>query len=434
MRKKVFLIISVLLLAIFAGCSKNEKVKVYDNTEDTSAEHSEEMFAGMVKEINLQDNQILFVDCITGDEIQLIYHGGVDLCSKSGEMISVESVMPGDIFDVGYYADTTKIVSMHTSPKYKVMNSVNKLIVDKDRKTARYSATTCKISENILAFDGDIVMDVSEINTEDLVTLCFYGDVLMGVRVEVGHGYVRLVNHETYIGGMVEIGYDVIVPVTEDMLVAVREGEYTLRINKGGYSDSKTVKVKKGEETEVNIADIAIPTGTVIFDIDPIETDIYVNGNKLEGYSYSNLYGAYNLKLEAEGYKSFYGSFNIKDPAKTIKLKLNPAESTEETTEEEQTTEAGTSTTEATSQTTEEGGVTESTITVKAPVGAGVYVDGDYVGIAPVTFPKKVGTHTIILYQSGYLIKSYTVYSSDDGKDQEFEYPALTSLSSVITE
>ena len=76
--------------------------------------------------------------------------------------------------------------------------------------------------------------------------------------------------------------------------------------------------------------------------------------------------------------------------------------------------------------------MTDNIITIKTPVGASVYVDGDYVGIAPVSFTKVVGAHTITLYKSGYLIKSYTIQATNDGKDDEYSFADLTSLLDLV--
>lgn len=64
-------------------------------------------------------------------------------------------------------------------------------------------------------------------------------------------------------------------------------------------------------------------------------------------------------------------------------------------------------------------------IHVEAPVGAAVYFDGEYVGVAPVSFQKVSGEHTIIFRQNGYETKSYTVTISASKTDSHYSYPAL---------
>lgn len=188
-----------------------------------------------------------------------------------------------------------------------------------------------------------------------------------------------------------------------------------------------------------------MPTGTVTINVTPADAKVYINGKLDEDHVYYNLYGNYSLRVEAEGYNTFRGSFKISEPVKTYNIKLKKADdnkddTTEDTESTDDTTEAP-GTTDDSSTTTEDkkkpdsstdDKKTDNVISVKTPEGVGVYLDGEYVGTAPVSFPKTVGTHTITLYKSGYLIKSYTIQANDDGKDDEYNFSALTSVLDTI--
>lgn len=452
MRKNLIMLTILCVFLFLTGCNSTGDVKVYEDTEEVVITHVEEERTAVVTGIDLEANMISFIDCMTGETFRLIYHGGVSVLNTYGRDIGIGGIANGSVVDVLYYSDTEKIVNITINDKATVLKGITKFSADTDTMTAKYKGTSCTLWEHVVAYDGDTLLDVKEINTEDQVTLSFYGGELVSVVLELGHGYVRLANQDTYVGGMVEIGYDVIVPVTSDMLVAVREGKYTLRIYNGNYSDSKPVEVIKGKEVTVDLTDIAVPTGTVTFNITPAEATLYVDGDVQSSHSYTNLYGTYGIRVTCEGYDTFNGSFKISKAVNTFDIELNVDEDAEEDTEEattEETTETTQETTEASSASTTEGQSEESTtekegteaqnttgntITVKGPVGAGVYVDGDYVGLAPITFPKVVGTHTITLYKTGYLIKSYTITAADNGENDEHTFPELTSVFDALEE
>ena len=454
MRKNIFLVLLVTLMLALSACGNKGKVKVYENTEDVAVTHTEATMTAVVTKKDFENNIFSFVECVSGEEYEIAYHGGVNVYNIYGDAVDIKEVYNGSVVDVVYYSDTMKLVSLTFNDSVTTLKAVNKFSADPENNLARYKGTTCDMSDYVVAYDKDVPIDIREVNTEDQVTLNIYRNKLVSVVVELGHGYVRLKNHDTYIGGFVEIGYDVIVPVTEDMLITVREGEYTLRITKNGYSQSKDVKVYKGQETQVDLTSIAIPTGTVIFNITPADATLYVSGNSQGSHSYTNVYGTYGIKIVADGYKTFRGSVEISDSVKTYNIKLvkladEEEDTTEETTEEttDTTTEA---TTEATTQseddtqsedssdttseeiTTEANEPTDNIITINEPVNVDVYVDGEYVGVAPISFPKTVGSHTITLYKSGYLIKSYTIYASNNGKDDEYSFDELISLYDAI--
>lgn len=442
----------VLMLAfVLTGCGqKNNDIKVYENTEEVSVRHEETSMTAIITSMDMENNQMHFVSVLDGTDITLQYHGGVRVSDTKGTDIGIDSVVCGNVVDIVYYADTEKLVSIAKNAKVKTYTQVKKFLYRQDQHTASCNGTSYKVSDYAQVFDGNQVLSLADVNTEDEVTLSVWNGNLVSVVIMKGHGYVRLLNQGTYVGGFVEIGKDVIVPVTVDMLVAVGEGDYTLRINKNGYSGEKSIRVTKDRELNVDISDIAIPSGTVTFAVTPEDAGevIKVDGEIIANRTYTGLYGDHELSITAEGYDSFRGSFKITDTMKNLHVTLQQEtteESTEETTEattqEAQTTTSGQTTqaTEATqnpqttSATTQSGQTTESAeqgnkITIKKPEGVGVYFDGDYVGIAPVSIKKTAGTHTITLYKAGYLIKSYTIQAEDDGKDDEYSYADLISV------
>lgn len=66
-------------------------------------------------------------------------------------------------------------------------------------------------------------------------------------------------------------------------------------------------------------------------------------------------------------------------------------------------------------------------IFVNAPVGAELYLDGDYVGIIPTVFSRSEGKYMVTLAKSGYETKSYTI-SIDSGSDNStYTFPDLVA-------
>ena len=454
----------ILLFAVFAcalcGCGQDNSgnIIIYNDTEEEAAVREELSAVCVITEMNLEEGYIRVNDCMDDSERVLLYHGGVEVKDRYGKEIAISGIGCGSIVDISYYSDTEKIVSIALDGKASVLKNITKFAANPDDEKASYKGTTVKLSPVAAAYDGDRKLKINEVSTEDEVTLNIYNNKLYSVVITKGHGYVRLKNQDTYVGGMVEIGYGVIVPVTGDMLLTVQEGEYTLRISKDGYSDTKEVKVKRDREVSVDLKAIAVPSGTVTINIDEEIKDahILVNDTEVFGNIFTGQYGKYDLKIKAEGYRSFHGSFRINEPSKeyTFSLKkLEDSTTTEEpstatptdarstsTTKSDKTTKEAEKTTETTEATTaddhvdstetivNEGKVTENKLEINVTDGADVYIDGDYVGSAPVKTDKVVGNHTVTLYKSGYIIKSYNILSLDDGKDQSMSYPALTKL------
>ena len=432
------------------GCGKKIVAPTYDDEMDPVNEVA--MFA-IVTNLDEVNGKITLRAVNYATEITLSYNGGVDVKDKYDSILSMTQVELGSIVDIVYDSNRDKLISLHMSKAEKVqkIEAVSGVIVDNVKQTVMINGTTYQMNDNTSAFSDNAEIEVNEICWEDQITVWLYNDIICSMYVELGHGYVRLSDYASYVGGMVEIGYDVIVPVTEDMLLTVREGEYTLRIAKGDDVGTKTVEVIKNQEIDVSLADIAIEPkqmGSVLFKVTPSDAAVYIDGTRIntEG-AVDLLYGKHNIYITAEGYDSYSASFNVNFAYKIKEYKLTSKDAQTEknsssTTEKKnttKTTEDGTTTETATTQSdttktpnTDTGKKTNNKITVSTPSGASVYFDGEYIGIAPISFTKVTGSHIITLSKAGYLSKSYSVTFTDDGKDSDLKYDALVSISSLI--
>ena len=469
----LWMLLMCLLFAV-TGCG-NTMVEP-EITEEAEAVVETDLFA-MVCRVD-EVNQKITLRSVTYDtEVILNYTGGVDVRDKFGDIMSIKQVTPGSIVDVVYDADRNKLLSLYLSGTEKVqkLEHVSGVLVDNVKGTVQVNGTTYQMSQSISAFSNRSEIGINEICSEDQVTVWLYNDLVCSMYVELGHGYVRLSDYASYIGGMVEIGYDVIVPVTEDMLLTVREGVYTLRIAKNADVGTKKVEVIKDQEVNISLADLAIEPkqmGSVLFRVTPAEAVVCIDGRKVNTEGAVDLvYGKHRIDITADGYDSYSASFNvnyaykIKDYALSQSAstpKESPADSTagtrsdmktknttetatevaENTTEEnaaKQNTTGENAADEKTSQTSDTKDVTavdenktDNKVTVTAPIGVNVYFDGEYLGIAPISFTKVTGSHIITLSLSGCLSKSYAVTFSDDGKDSELQYDELISISGLL--
>lgn len=459
-KNKGMILVFVCLFLLAAGCGKRIEAPTYDDTVDPADEV--EIFA-IVTNIDEVNGKITLRAVNYSTEVTLSYNGGTDVKDKYGNVLSMAQMELGCVVDAVYDSNRDKLLSLYVSKNEKVqkMEAVSGVIVDNLEKTVRINGTTYQMKDNTSAFSDNNEIGVDEICSEDQITLWLYNDIICSMYVELGHGYIKLSDYASYIGGMVEIGYDVIVPVTEDMLLTVREGKYTLRIAKGDDVGTKTVEVIKNQEINISLADIAIEPkqiGSVLFSVTPGDATVYVDGKKINTEGAVDLvYGKHSIYITAEGYNSYSASFNVNYAYKIKKYTLTEEGATTEagnsSSSAEKSTVAGTTTATSeggtTATDTSEGETTEKTttqktpntdtgektdnkVTITTPSGASVYFDGEYVGIAPISFTKITGSHIITFSKTGYLSKSYTVTFADDGKDSELKYEDLISISSLL--
>nr|MCR5033704.1 PEGA domain-containing protein [Lachnospiraceae bacterium] len=244
------------------------------------------------------------------------------------------------------------------------------------------------------------------------------------------HGYLSLKNDEYFIGGWIEIGSSLIQKITKDMVISVPEGTHTVSITNGKNGGTKQILIRSGESLELDIGDLKgeeTVKGTVIFTVEPAGASLYIDGNKVD-YSLpvSLEYGIHQMICRAPGYVTITQYIRVDQANVGISVELE-----EELTEETDTTATETSGNDKTPVSSNDTTASaDFKVTVEAPTGAEVYVDGNYVGISPISFKKVAGSHTITLRQTGYVSRNYTIQIDSEAKDVSYSFPAMSTVSS----
>ena len=217
------------------------------------------------------------------------------------------------------------------------------------------------MDSNVKAFSEGELIDISQIIHQDVLTFRGKGSSIMSIVVDQGHGYLKLENDDAVVGGWIEVGQTLISQIAPDMLFVVPEGNYMVRFSGTGIEEFREVSIERNKETLLDLGDIEIPQPEK---------------------------GLVTIEVTPESAQVFVDE---------NKVSGNSLSNKEET----------------------------ANITISAPVDAEVYQDNLYMGIAPVTYTKSAGSHTITLRKQGYITKSYNIEVPDDGKDVTYAFPEL---------
>lgn len=439
--KYIKLIFGALLLAVLAtGCQQTtpppatEEYDPYARTDEQTV---------VIQKLDLGAGTMSFVSVNDGKQYDLLYNNGVDVRNKYGEVMSGTLLAAGQIVDIVYNTDNSKLLEIAINSEAWEVREISGFEFDKANQQATVLNQVYQYTSDLVIISGDKLIGVNEVCKEDQLTARGYGGKLCSLTVDLGHGYVKLENYETYIGGMIEIGYDVIVPVTEDMLLTVREGTYKLKITKGEHSGYKNVVVIRDEEATVSLMELQIapdPIGSLFFDVTPAEAKVMIDGETIDKAETIELtYGRHQIRVSAEGYETKEGYITVDSAYKIFTIELSrtgeeDSGSTSATIESGTTTEQGgsTATTEDSKNNTTESQDTGNTVTIEKPLGAYCYVDGDYKGTVPCTFDKVAGSHVVTFSMTGCLVKSYTIQCLDNGKDDKYSFDDLQTYESVL--
>lgn len=344
--------------------------------------------------------------------------GTSTLYDKHGAAVSLDQMNPGDIVEVTFLKEIKRLNSMQLCSEAWENDLVSRYEIDWKRNTITIGKDIYQFSEDTLFLSQGKEIEQMDLNAVDVLGFQGIGSNVLSVVVEKGHGYLRLENDTKFIGGFIEVGQSLITKIKEDMLLTVPEGTYQVLFSTDGGEGSKSVTIARNQEVVLDIGDLEVEEakfGTVIFTISPSTATLYIDGNKVDtSVPISLEYGIHQLIARADGYNTITNYLKVGQVTTGIDIELDKMD-----TEKEEKITA------------------KYKVYIDAPEDVEVYLDGNYVGVSPVSFAKEAGTHNLTLRKEGYETRSYTIVVDDEEKDVSFSFGDLVisttwSLESLI--
>lgn len=421
-------IIITLFAVVFTSCSTIRRTRTGGKNVAVSPEPDTQTITGIViqndtetKRLQIRELESDVISTLTYDAASLIQDKYKE--ERYGEEVSV-----GMILQANYQGDNAKLVSAEVPADVWEYQGVQKFSFSSDENMLRVAGSKYQYSGMTFFSADDIEIEPMEFTSEDVVTIRGIGIHVYSVVQTAGHGYIRLANHDSFIGGIAELDNSMFVPVSENTLITAPEGTYRLTLVKKGASATKTVKVEKNKEVTVDFSDyqevVTQNISEVTFDIKPEGAELYLNGTAVDYSTPITLtYGKYNITVALTGYETYTGVLELAKPTVPIRIELTGKKASSKSTPKP-------SATPSSDNTNDDDKVTKKidsnhTITVSAPEGAEVYLDNVYKGMAPCSFTKVIGSQTITLSDTGYVTKSYPVDILDDDKNVKLSFADL---------
>lgn len=458
----------------YFGNSSQEVSQVMKKSDDNS-----KLF-GVVKKIDTDKKLIIIFDINSLKDVVLNYTEGSRIYDKFGQEMSIDQNLIGTIVDSGYNKDDNKLVKLQISKKAWEYKDAYNLNINKSGFFMKVADLKYKYTDDIMVFDNTSLVSVDNLAEQDVLTLWGYQETVWSVIVNKGHGTVKIKDYGNFLGGNIAIGYEDMQQITKDTSIVVREGNFNLSVENGDFVASKNITVKRNKETKVSLDNMGIEgikMGKLTFDISPFGADLFIDGVLI---SYANpiklAYGSHKIKVSLDGYTTYEQYINVDEAGKTMKIILPKVDSSSNTastnnsntsnspnttsptnTPSNQNTADASSTSDISnpsnassadnnSQTTNSSNSSDTVdsadtsskkdtdnssidknhkIYIQNPIGASVYLDGEYMGTSPGNFKKYIGSHVLTFIKNGYITKSYTVEVKNDGKDIYFSLPSL---------
>jgi hypothetical protein len=390
------------------------------------------------------------------------YSGGTNITDKYGQQMSISQIPDGTMLEVFHKPGKLKLTDIRISTKAWEYVGVNNLSIDRSARVMKIASRKYRYTDDIIIFNEDERIPVTDLAEQDELTIWGYDQTIWSVMVTRGHGTVRLVDYDKFIGDFITIGYEAIQQIVKDMVITVREGNFNLTVENAKYTATKNITVKRNQETVVSLSDLGpddAKVGRITFEISPFGADLYIDGELMSYASPIELdYGDHNIEVSLGGYTTYTGILKVASAGKTVHIDLPERSSKNTVTVSESNNNTGTKDTsdnqdslnddpdhtgeaevsdDIDTPTNIDIGETENIsnddfdedtdhkIYIQNPVGASVYLNGEYMGKSPGSFKKLIGKHVLTFIREGYETMSYTVEVKDDHLDTYFNMPDL---------
>lgn len=448
MHKRISQAVTVLVMAalLLTGCaSEVSNIGLAKDKENNTTDTGFSVAAvgsydsadtAVIMSVNPDTSSVTFMNMSTGKQYTLYYDGTTYILDKYGGAMTVSQLEPGNVVDVNFLKGKKQIASIQLSPDAWVYDNIQNYDLGGINKTASIGSSTYSLPDNVVVLSDGTRAEVMDIVEQDVVTISGIDHQIYSISVEKGHGYLRLKNEQALVGGWIEVGTSVIKQITEDMLLVVPEGSYQVLLSHDGISCTKDVVIERDKEVVLDVSDLEITmdkTGMILFNVTPEDATVTVDGSQVDISKAVELsYGIHQVHIEADGYDSLTKYIQVGSERASLSFTLEKSEEEDSSSVSENSVDDEEEDEEEEEDTSS---VSENTITasstnkvyIDAPEDVEVYLDSNYVGIAPVSFTKVAGSHTITLRKTGYTTKSYTIYLYDDGEDITYSFTDLVA-------
>lgn len=442
-----FLAIVMSTLISIKGTTKHTVEEMAtEESEHTEKLQTEQTSIAVLKSIDAERGILTATDIKSESTITYFFTGGTKFISRYGQSLLAKELLLGEIIELSYDPAENKVVQCVVTDKAWEYTDIKNWSLDKEKKCILVGSKTFPYGTLFQAFNSKGMIDINALNEKDQVTVKGVDGQAYSVIVRKGHGTLQLSNYADFVGGTIEIGYDVMAKVEKDQELTVREGAYRVIVRKGSLEAVKYVHINADEQTTLDLGDVKKEKkfSKVKVSISPIDANFYINDAATEYASEIELeYGTYTIKATAKDYETYTAKVKIAKAKEEIQINLAPS-NTAKATE----TPKLTSKPEATSQTHKVEAVTtmepqlqttpspsatpvalktdtEHTITVNGPSEVSLYLNGEFKGRLPVTFTKVIGMNMeCTLKKEGQADRTYTMNVIDDKQNVTWQFAA----------
>ena len=460
------------LILTLGGCAMpagSVSEPVQETKEDTQVKkpniYDSEDAAVVVKK-DTENGTIQLQNIATAKRYTLNYDGTTEVFDKNDVALSMQQLKEGSVVTVRFYKSDKSLSYIKENADALNLPDLSNYELDLREGKITVGAQTYLLSSNVVVISDGRETEPWELNALDVISVWGYQDRIYGINVEKGHGYLRLQNEDYFVNGWVDVGDKVIQKIEEDMLLVVPEGTFNAMVSHKGSSAMQEISFARNEEMVWDLGSVEITvvqTGKIIFTLTPATSRMAIDGREVDTSKPTDLpYVLHSMRIGAEGYDTVAQYIKVAEPSANISVELEKSsepeskepesgqdtktqedkqeetpvgkkyalnandddeneddednDKKEEKDREERSSEASSDVLSASEK---------YKVYIDAPEDVEAYLNGSYIGMTPVSFPKNAGNYVVTLRKNGYQTRSYTLQIDSEKKDVNYSFTEL---------
>jgi len=294
----------------------------------------------------------------------------------------------GNMMEASYNAATNELLAIGQSFT-RDFHSRTGLRIDMDNATITIGNDVLNFTSQTLVMYRGEPFHLSDVTTDDTITIIAVGDTIWLIQIESGHGFLQIANASTIHNGRLILdplgsGSNRIAALDDvDGQLTIPEGTYRVTVEGNNIETYITeIVIRHGETTILDLSDVEPGLAMLELTVTPAASRVYINGELRQASEPMEFeFGAQLvIRVEHHGYYTHERTVEIAQATTTVTINL------------------------------EEEVITSRITILTEPIGANVWINNQPVGQSPVITDVQPGNINILLQMYGFYNYSTFVY------------------------
>jgi len=341
---------------------------------------------GLVQEISLVSRRI---DIYMLEDSQLrsfFVEDSSVLRDRFGDLITFSDFRVGDVVEIAHEEGHTVVQTARVSAQVIVFRNIRDVLVDLETNEVQIGNNRYSFGSRTIVMYHDEPNRMADVDAVDIVTVNIFQDQVVFIDIHQGNGIIRIPDNDAILQGTVEVAGTTFAALDGEMEIRVPEGDHRVVIRGQNIEIFEyELTVARGGSATVDFEGLELLTGSLTVNVADPYVDLRIDGEiQLTNTMLTLEFGIHTVSVTRNGFVPFEQEVTIDSANHEITVVL------------------------------EEIIRTQNVTLTTSPPGARMYLDGQFVGLSPVSMELELRRHTVTMALEGFVGGASDIWVTED--------------------